>query len=288
MVERQRKVADIVRADPAVAYVNSTVGAGGPNPSANSGRMLVALKPRDERGSAGRRSSRGCARSANVVTGMQIFFQPIQNINLGGKLAKSQYQYTLQSSDTEALYRVAPELRDKIAKLPGLRDVTTDLYVKNPQVTIEVDREKAAVYGVTIDQVRQELYNAFGTRQVATIYTPANDYQVILETKPEFQTDPDDLSTASISKTTQRHRSVPLVGGRPASCRTVGPLLVNHQGQQPAVTISFNLAPGYLARPGGRRHHAISSAKSACRRPSPPASRAPRRCSRIRCAGRAF
>ena len=91
------------------------------------------------------------------VPGIRIFFQPIQNIRLGGRLSKSQYEYTLQSNDTDALYRVAPEMRDKIAKLPGLLDVTTDLYIKNPQITIEVDREKAAVYGVSVDQVRQEL-----------------------------------------------------------------------------------------------------------------------------------
>ena len=186
MVAHQRRIADIVRKDPAVAYINSTVGAGGPNTLPNSGRMLVALKPRDERGNLQSIIAR-LRQEANIFPGMQIFFQPIQNINLGGKLAKSQYQYTLQSNDTEALYRIAPELRDKIAKLPGLLDVTTDLYVKNPQVTVVVDREKSMVYGVSIDQVRQQLYDAFGSRQVATIYTPANNYQVILETKPEFQ-----------------------------------------------------------------------------------------------------
>ncbi len=170
MVEHQRKVADIVRADKDVAYVNSTVGAGGPNTLPNSGRMLVALKPREERDSMQKIIAR-LRQSANVVPGMQIFFQPIQNINLGGRLNKSQYQYTLQSNDTDDLYRITPQLRDKIAQIPALLDVTTDLYVKNPQVTVEVDREKSAVYGVSIDQVRQELYNAFGSRQVATIYT---------------------------------------------------------------------------------------------------------------------
>ncbi len=164
-----------------MAYVNSTVGAGGPNSVGNSGRMLVALKPRNERDSLQKILAR-LRQTANVVPGLAIYFQPIQNINLGGKLAKSQYQYTLQSNDTESLYRIAPELRDKISKIPGLLDVTTDLYVTNPQVTIDVDREKAAVYGVTVDQVRQELYNAFGVRQVATIYSPVNYYQVILET----------------------------------------------------------------------------------------------------------
>jgi hydrophobic/amphiphilic exporter-1 (mainly G- bacteria), HAE1 family len=240
MASHQRKVADIVRADPAVAYVNSTVGAGGPNTVGNSGRMLVALKPRKERDSLSVITAR-LRTNANVVPGMQIFFQPIQNINLGGKLSKSQYQYTLQSNDTDGLYRIAPELRDKIAKLPELLDVTTDLYIKNPQVTVEVDREKSAVYGVSIDQVRQELYNAFGSRQVATIYTPANDYQVILETKPEFQQSPNDLNRIYIKTT--NGTTVPL-SAVTRFVKTVGPLLVNHQGQQPAVTISFNLKPG--------------------------------------------
>ena len=116
MVELQRKVADIVRKDPAVDYVNSTVGAGGPNTLGNSGRMLVALKPRDERGKLQAVLAR-LRHDANVVTGIEIFFQPIQNINLGGRLQKSQYQYTLQSNDTDALYRMAPEMRDKMAKI---------------------------------------------------------------------------------------------------------------------------------------------------------------------------
>jgi HAE1 family hydrophobic/amphiphilic exporter-1 len=241
MVEHQRKVADIVRADPAVAYINSTVGAGGPNPLGNSGRMLVALKPRGERGSQQQAIAR-LRREASVVPGIETFFRPIQNINLGGKLTKSEWQYTLQSNDTDALYRTAPELRDKMAQLPGLRDVTTDLYIKNPQVTVEVDREKAAVYGVSIDQVRQELYDAFGSRQVATIYTPANDYQVILETKPEFQESPNDLNKIFLKTT--NGTTVPL-SAVTHFVRTVGPLQVNHQGQQPAVTISFNLASDY-------------------------------------------
>ena len=240
MAAHQQKVADIVRKDPAVAYVNSTVGNGGPNALLNSGRMLVALKPRDERDKLPVILAR-LRQEANVIAGIQIFFQPIQNINLGGKLAKSQYQYTLQSNDTQTLYRLTPELRDKIAKIPGLLDVTTDLYVKNPQVTIEVDREKAAVYGVSVDQVRQQPYDAFGTRQVSTIYTPANSYQVILETKPEFQDGPDALKNIYLNTT---DGTVVPLSAVTKFVPSVGPLQVNHQGQQPAVTISFNLAPG--------------------------------------------
>ena len=241
MTEHQRKVADILRKDPAVEYVNSTVGGGGPNSVGNTGRILVALKPRENRDNLATILAR-LRRTANVIVGIQIFFQPIQNINLGGRLAKSQYQYTLQSNDTDALYRLAPEMRDKIAKIPGLLDVTTDLYIKNPQITVDVDREKAAVYGVTVDQVRQELYNAFGTRQVATIYTPANDYQVILESMPEYRAGPNDLDRLYLKTT--NGTTVPLSAVTHLN-RTVGPLQINHQGQQPAVTISFNLTPDF-------------------------------------------
>jgi len=241
MSELQRKVADIIRKDKAVDYVNATVGIGGPNQVGNSGRMLIALKPRGQRGENADAVIRRMRQTANIIPGIQIFFQPVQNINLGGRLAKSQYQYTLQSNDTDTLYRVAPELRDKIAKLPGLIDVTTDLYVKNPQMTIQVDREKAAVYGVTVDGVRQELYNAFGTRQVSTIYSPVNTYQVILESLPQFQTGPDDLDRIFVKTT--NGTTVPL-SAVTRFLPTVGPLQINHQGQQPGVTISFNLAQG--------------------------------------------
>jgi HAE1 family hydrophobic/amphiphilic exporter-1 len=257
----QRKVAAIVGADPAVDYVNSTAGSGGPNSVGNSGRMLVALKPRDERDSLGVILAR-LRRTANVVPGLRIFFQPIQNINLGGKLAKSQYQYTMQSNDTATLYRITPEMRERISKIQGLLDVTTDLYVTNPQITIDVDREKSAVYGLTVDQVRQELYNAFGTRQVGTIYSPVNTYQIILETAPEYQVSPDDLARIYLKTTNGTVVPLSAVTRRTA---TVGPLQVNHQGQQPAVTISFNLAPGFSL---GQAVDAITQAERDARLPA--------------------
>src|SRR5947199_43182 len=165
MVDLQRQVAEIIRSDPAVDYVNSTVGAGGPNPTANIGRMFIALKPRKERGENSTAVIQRLRNTANAVPGMAVYFQNVQNINITGRISKSEYQYTLQSSDTQLLYDMAPKLRDRIAEVEGLRDVTTDLYIKNPQMTVEVDREMAAVYGVTIDQIRQELFNAFGARQ---------------------------------------------------------------------------------------------------------------------------
>ena len=240
MVDRQRKVAEIARRDPAVEYVNSTVGVGGPNSTTNQGRMLVALKPKDQRGPAEAVIGR-LRRAAGEVTGMRVFFQSIQNIRIGGRLSKSEYQYTLQSSDTEQLYELAPRLSERISRLPGLLDVTTDLYVKNPQMRVEIDREKAAVYGISVDQIRQELFNAFGNRQVATIYTASNDYPVILESLPEQQQSPTDLARLRLKLASGQ--TIPL-GAVAHLTPSVGPLQVNHQGQQPAVTISFNLGPG--------------------------------------------
>jgi HAE1 family hydrophobic/amphiphilic exporter-1 len=240
MVQRQARVVEIIRKDPAVDYVNSTVGAGGPNPTANNGRMFVVMKPKKERDPLPTVIQR-LRRATSGIAGIQTFFVPIQNINIGGRISKSEYQYTMQSADTEALYRMAAEMRDKLSALPDLRDVNSDLYIRNPQMFIDVDREKAAVYGITVDQIRQDLYNAYGSRQVATIYTPSNDYQVILETLPKFQEDPAYLAKLRIK--TASGQVVPL-DAVAKIVPTVGPLLVNHQGQQPSVTISFNTAPG--------------------------------------------
>jgi HAE1 family hydrophobic/amphiphilic exporter-1 len=242
MVALQAKVTDIILKDRAVDYVNPSVGPGGVNPTPNTGRIYIALKPRSERAENSIAVIQRLRVTANTVPGMAVFFQNVQNINVTGRVSKSEYQYSLQSSDTEALFRLAPEMRDRIAKIEAVRDVNSDLYIKNPQMNVEIDREKAGVYGITIDQIRQEMFNAFGARQVATIYTPTNDYQVILESKPEFQTDISALSRIYLK--TASGVSVPLESVT-RLVPGVGPLLVNHQGNQPAVTISFNLAPGY-------------------------------------------
>jgi HAE1 family hydrophobic/amphiphilic exporter-1 len=239
MIERQQKLDTIIRADPAVEFLNTTVGAGGPNPTANYTRMFIGLKPKSERDPAQVVMGR-LRQKTSQVPGMQTFFQSIQNLNVGGRSSKSQYQYTLQSSDIDRLYTIAPELRNKIAEVPGLLDVTTDLYIKNPQMTIEIDREKAAVYGIGTDQIRNQLFNAFGARQIGTIFKPSNDYQIILEAQPRFRVDPSDLSKIYLK--TINNQTIPL-DAVAKMVPTVGPLQINHQGQQPAVTISFNLAP---------------------------------------------
>src|SRR5262249_24703066 len=265
MLERQRQIAAIIQQDAAVASVHPTVGTGGPNPTNNTGRLFIALKSRDQRTESAQQVIQRLRGSANVVTVMRAYFQAVQNINITGRISKSEYQYTLQSSDTEALFAAAPELAERIAKLPALRDVTTDLYIKNPQMMIEVDRSAAAVYGISVDQVRQELFNCFGTRQVATIYTASADYQVILECDPSIQADTAGLSQIFLKTSLSGGwAAAPPIGpgagvngngvatgpAVPLLAVTrfkdaVGPLQVNHQGQQPAVTISFNLAPGF-------------------------------------------
>ena len=200
--------------------------------------------------------------------------------------AKSQYNTRCNPTTPTRSTASAPAMRDKIAKLPGLLDVTTDLYIKNPQITVEVDREKAAVYGVSVDQVRQELFNAFGSRQAATIYTPANDYEVIVESHAAVSsTNPNDLNKLYL-KSAERHRRS-AVGGD--AFRAHGRALAD-QPPGPAALGDHLLQPGarHVARPGGRRHQQDRARVSGCPPPSPPASRAPRRCSRILCAGRAF
>jgi HAE1 family hydrophobic/amphiphilic exporter-1 len=252
MAALQRQVAEIVRNDKSVDYVQSTIGSGGPNPTLNAGRMFIALKPKKERGENVTAVIQRLRRAANVVPGMAVYFQAVQNINITGRISKSEFQYTMQSSDQNALYQAAPEMKEKIEKIEGLRDVTMDLYIKNPQMAVEIDREQAAIYGITSEQVRQELFNAFGARQVATIYTPSNDYQVILESLPQFQTDPSALSKIFLktnaptagSGSSSTGQSVPL-SSVAKLVPAVGPLQVNHQGQQPSVTIAFNLAPGF-------------------------------------------
>ncbi|OQW57008.1 MAG: acriflavine resistance protein B [Proteobacteria bacterium SG_bin9] len=240
MTVRHRALSAILQADPAVEFVNSTVGVTGIIATNNNGRLFIGLKPRNQREAAPIVIAR-LRQKATQVPGITAFLQSIQNLNIGGRPSKSQYQYVLQSGDTEALYRVAPELQEKIGKVEGILDVTTDLYLKNPQLTVEIDREKAAVYGVTADQIRNQLFNAYGARQVGTIYQPSNDYQIILEVQPQFKADPSDLSKLYVK--TQNNVTIPLEAVA-KMVPTIGPLQINHQGQQPAVTISFNLAPG--------------------------------------------
>ncbi len=254
MSDLQLRLINAVRADPGVAYVTSAVGFGN---IVNQGRIFVALKPKKERGDQMAVIGR-LRKAASAAPGITVSFVPIQNFNLNaGRITRSQYQYTLQSTDIETLYAKSAEIADRMSHLPGLRDVTSDLQIRNPQSFVEIDREKAAAYGVTADQIRVALYNAFGAYQASTIYTQATDYQVIVEASRDFQADPNQIARLYIRPQNAAAGAAPAIpgaaaGGQPALIpldqiatvtRNVGPLTINRQAQQPAVTLSFNLAP---------------------------------------------
>jgi len=237
MAQRQQAVMDILRQDPAVDYLTSSIGQGG----VNQGFMFIALKPKDQRDDVATVIARMRRATANIPS-MSLILQPVQNINLNsGRQSRAQYQYTLTSGDLDALYRFAPDMRRRMQQLEDLRDVNIDLQLANPQVMIELDRERASNLGVTSDALRQTLYNAFGSRQISTIYTPANDYQVIMEADRDFQTDPARLAQLFVRGS--NGQNIPLESVATIK-RSIGPLSVSRQSQQPAVTISFNLAPG--------------------------------------------
>jgi HAE1 family hydrophobic/amphiphilic exporter-1 len=239
MADRQRNVASIIRSDPDVLALNSTIGVGGPNSTLNSGRMFVTL--RENRETKMPQVIQRLRRKVASVPGMRVFFQPIQNITTGARISKSLYQYTVQATDLAELYQWTPVIEEKLKELPGLQDVTTDLQVRSPVAMIDIDREKAATLGITVGQLRGALYNAYGARQIATIFTPADDYAVILEASPRYQLDSSLLSRLHVRG--GGDKLIPLDAFATVS-RSVGPLSVNHQSQLPAVTLSFNLSPG--------------------------------------------
>ena len=236
MRDHQLAVADIVARDPNVAHFMSTVGGG----AMNQGRLSIRLKPRGQRLPADQ-VIRELAPKLNSVTGIQTYLQLPPSIRVGGRTTKTQYQFTLQSADIDALYDNAGKLERVLRMLPTLQDVTTDLQIKNPQVSVKIDRDRATSLGVTVQQIEQALYDAYGSRQVSTIYTPNNQYWVILELLPEYQRDPSALDLLYLRS--QRGNLVPLTSVASAT-PDVGPLSVNHSGQLPSVTLSFNLPPG--------------------------------------------
>jgi HAE1 family hydrophobic/amphiphilic exporter-1 len=240
MVKHQKELAAIVAKDPNIDAFMSAVGASGASVANNTGRMFMRLKPRSERKLSADEIIQELRIKLSQVTGIQMFMQNLPSIRIGGRLTKSQYQFTLQSPDTGELYRSSMELESKMKALPQLQDVTSDLQIKNPQVNIDINRDKASALGITAQQVEDALYYAYGSRQVSTIYAPNNQYQVILELEPRYQTDPSALSMLYIHSNTGQ--LVPL-NTLATLTQNVGPLTVNHLGQLPAVTLSFNLKP---------------------------------------------
>jgi HAE1 family hydrophobic/amphiphilic exporter-1 len=225
MSRLQQQAAAIVRDDPAIESVMSFIGSGGAGASLNLGRMFIVLKPRTQRGAPEEIIQRLRPRLAGI-TGLKVFMQNIPTIRIGGQLTKTQYQYTLQDADTDELFRWVPLIEKKLSTLPGFQDVTSDLQIGNPQVNVDIDRNKASALGITA---------------VSTIYTPSNQYWVILELDPKYQEDPSALSLLYVRSS--NGALVPLNSVATLK-RSIGPLSINHLGQLPAVTISFDLAPG--------------------------------------------
>jgi HAE1 family hydrophobic/amphiphilic exporter-1 len=241
MVEHQKAVASVVKEDANVEAFMSNAGARGPWARSNSGSMFIRVKPRAERKLTVDQVINELRPKLAQIPGIRVFLQNPPPIRIGGMMSRSLYQYTLQSPDTQELYKYAPIMLEKIKALPGLVDITTDLELRNPQVTVQIDRDKAAILGLTAEQIEDGLYTAYGTRQISTIFTPNNDYQVIMEVKPEYQREPAALSILHIRSSSGQ--LIPL-DSVTKFVRSVGPAAVNHLGQLPAVTISFNLRPG--------------------------------------------
>ena len=194
MIRHQQALAKIVREDPNVASFNSTVGAGGPNLTGNTGRMFIRLKPRSERKLSADEVIQELRPKLAKVPGIQIFLINPPVINIGGRITKALYQFTLQSPNTQELYRYGALFESRLRALPELQDVTSDIQLKNPQINIEIDRDKAKALDVSAQQIEDALYTAYGSRQISTIYTANNAYQVIMELEPEYQKDPTALS----------------------------------------------------------------------------------------------
>ncbi len=240
MVRHQKELAAIIGKDPSVASYMSFVGAGGTNMTVNSGIVFARLKPMSQRPHVNQ-ILQNLRPQLGQVTGIRAFMQVPPSIRIGGQLTKSPYQYTLQSADMEELYRWAPKIEDRMRQLEGFTDVTSDLQLNSPEILVAIDRDKASALGVSAEQIENALADAYGSRQVSTIYTPTNQYWVIMEVLPQYQMDPAALGQLYVRS--EQGRLVPLATVANLN-RGAGALTINHSGQIPSVTISFNLKPG--------------------------------------------
>jgi HAE1 family hydrophobic/amphiphilic exporter-1 len=239
MMLRQQQVAAIIQKDPNVAGMQSSVG--GFAGASNAGRFNIRLKPRHERKMSADEVIRSLQPKLAQVPGIRVVLQNPPPIRIGARQSRAQYQYTLQGSDMQSLYDNAIKLEEKLKELPALENVDSDLQIKNPEVRVDIDRERAAALGVSVQQVEQALYDAYGSRQVSTIYTPNNQYFVILELQPQYQRDPSALRLLHVRSS--RGELVP-VSAVSRVTTGVGALSVNHAGQMPAVTLSFDTKAG--------------------------------------------
>ena len=238
MVQHQKQVAEIVVQDPAVAYLMSGVGTGGR--TMNQGSLNIRLKPRAQREQVDQVINELRPKLA-AAPGITTFLRNDPPIRIGGLQSKALYQFTIQEPDTRALYGAAQGFTDKMRALPGLADVSSDLQISNPQINVDIDRDAASSRGVTVNQIEDALYSAYGQRQISTIFAPNNQYWVILELEPEYQRDANAISMVYVHSA--QGQLVPLNAVAKLT-PTLGPLSVNHLGQLPAVTVSFNLKAG--------------------------------------------
>ena len=241
MSERQQALINAVLEDPAVDSVGAAIGAGGGNFTLNTGRLFIALKPKEQRDASADQVIRRLTTRLARIQGIALYMQAAQDITIGGRLAKTQYQYTLADADPGELAHWAPLFLDKLKALPGITDVTTDQLNAGPLLDITINRDVASSYGITPGTIDNILNDAFGQRIVSTMYTTLNQYHVVLEVEPQFQFGPGALEDLYVSSSTGQQ--VPL-RTLVTSAVTVSPLVVNHQGQFPSVTISYNLVPG--------------------------------------------
>jgi HAE1 family hydrophobic/amphiphilic exporter-1 len=253
----QEMAAVIMRADPNVAAVNSFAGGG----TQNTGRMFIALKSRAERPPM-KKVIEGLRVKLREVPGLNVFMRPIQNLQLGGRSSKAQYQYIMQSVRADELNDWAAKLQEKLRADPLFRDVTSDAQLRGLQAQLHIDRDRANALGVSIDSIRSALFSAFGERQVSTIYLPTDSYQVIMEVAPEAKFD--ERAISGIYVRSNSGTLVPMSSFTTVE-RTVGPVSINHVGQLEAVTVSFNLAPGAAL---GDATAKIEKAREAIRLPS--------------------
>ena len=244
MVKTQLEVAKIVEQDPNIEAFNSSVSASGGGPGAgigNSGQFQFRLKPRPPRKLTPAQIIQELRPKLNTIPGVRTYLQNPPMIRIGGQQSRSVYQYTLQAQDLDELYRAGADFERKMRAIPGLVDVNSDLQIASPEVVIDIDRDRASALGVTADQIESALYDAYGSRQISDIYTPTNDYWVMMELLPKYQMDPSALHLVYIRSS--NGKLIPLDAvTKPRT--TVGPLAVTHLGQLPSVTVSFNLVPG--------------------------------------------
>ncbi len=242
MVKLQQEAAAILRSSPYIdAFMSNVSGGGGYSSGGNSGRFIIRLKPREERNATPEQIIESIRPKLNALPSLRTYLQNPPLIRIGGMMTRSLYQFTVQSPDLDQLYRVGADFEKRMRSIPGLVDVSSDLQLNNPEVTVKIDRDRASALNVTADLIESTLYSAYGSKQVSMIYTSTDDYYVILEVLPQYQRDPNALGLLYVKSRTGN--LVPLK--EVASLETgVGPLSVAHYGQFPAVTYSFNLQPG--------------------------------------------